>query len=254
VDPIVNQELPPVATRVADPAVTQLQADLAEQRRITQQIQSQIQQPRQQNNPTSMDELNRQFFKEPITTAAAIAQQAANEAIARHGQNGQETLVLLARDKARERNPELFDKYATEIEQRVKTTVDPQFHSNVNVWLSSLNMSIGEHVAEIREAARQLDPAKQAPAVKVSEGGPAIPNGAQPNAPKGAASGLTAEELTMAKNLDISADDYAAGKKFYEGQNKKGPSSWDDVVTFSSKDMRRKERAKRTAARLAAAK
>lgn len=242
--PPAAQTLPPV-----DPKIARMEAELADQKRLVNQLASQM--PRPQAPPQSgvnMDDLNKEFYKNPVTTAAAIAAQAANEAIARHGQNGMDTLVQVAKDKAREqsKNPELFDKYSAEIEARVKATVDPQFHSNMNVWLSSANISFGEHMSEIRDAVRAEKPAS--PAIKISEGGPAAAGGQQAPALKGAAEGLSADEREMARNMDISPEQYAHGKEAVEKQAAKGPSSWDKYVTFSSKEARRTARATKRAA------
>lgn len=236
--PPVEQQLPPV-----DPRIAQMQADLQEQRRLTQQLQQNMpKQPTPQNN---LDDLNRQFFKDPVTSAVAIARQAAAELQQSQGANAHETLVGVAQDQARKTNPELWDKYHTEIVEKVKAQVDSQFHTNSTVWSSALDMAIGRHINDIRDAVRAEKP--QAPAIKISEGGPAIGGGRPAAAPTGAAEKLTAEERQMAKDLDISPESYAAGKDAYDNQSAKGKSSWDDYVTFSSKDSRRKARAAKRA-------
>lgn len=239
-----EQQLPPV-----DPKLTKLEQDLAEQKRVTQSLQASLnrqQTPPPQPGTVSIEDLNKQFFKDPVTTAVAIAQQAAAEAVARSGEVNFDTLVGVARDKARAKNPELFDKYADEIAQTVNTTVDRQFHTNSTVWENAAHIAYGKHMNEIRDLARQTQP--QASAIRVSEGGPVAPGGHQPEAPKGAASKLSDEELTMAKRLNVDPELYAKGKADYDNQPDKGKSSWDTVVTFDSRDKRRIERAKRRAA------
>lgn len=245
-----NQQLPPVPPQ-PDPRVTKLEQDLAEQRRMTQQLQQQMPKPTPPQR-TNMEELNAQFYKEPTTTAYAIAQQAAREVIQQHGQNGQETLVQVAKQQARGREPELWDKHEPEINEIVRTTVDPQFHSNVSVWNFALDKVIGSHISDIRQALRDTQPGS--PAIKVSDGGPAAPGGVAAQPLKNQGPALSDDEKEMAKMLDISPEQYSRGKVDYEGQNKKGPSSWDDHVTFSSKDTRRKARAERNAKRIATSK
>lgn len=250
-DPVIvqpGQNLPPVTPPVApvvDPKVTALEADLAEQRRMVTNLTSQFQRTQQPTQQSTMDDLNRQFYKEPVTTAAAIAQQAAREIFQQQGQNGHETLIAVAKEQARKRDPELFDKYQTQIQARVNLT-DPQFHSNIQVWNSAFDMAMGAHMDEIRDEIRKKSP--QAPAIKISQGGPDIPNGQQGQAPKAGGSNLSPEELQMAKNLDISPESYAKGKEDYDNQSDKGKSSWDGLVTFSSKDSRRLKRAQQLAA------
>lgn len=243
--PPVNAELPPV-----DPRMQRLEADLAEQRRMTQQLQQNQQRQTPQSNQPDMQALNNQFYKEPVTTAAAIAQQAANEAIMRERQNntaGQETLIQLAQDQSRAKDPELWDKYKDEIVAIVNSTVDPQYRVGKSVWDFARDKAFGAHMTEIREAAIQANP-NRAPNIRVSEGGPAQPNGHQPQAGKGAADKLSDDEKSMAGNLGISHEAYAKGKEYIEGQASKGPSSWDKAVTFNSRERRRADRAKRTAA------
>lgn len=246
-EPVVvpANELPPVAQPAAPSAAqVRMETELAETRRMVTNLQNQMPKPQ----ASSMDDLNRQFFKEPVSTATAIANQAANEAVQRMNQNNSpahETLVMVVRDKVRDRNPELFDKYKDKIDLRVKTTVDPQFHSNIQVWEAAYNMTIGEHFNDIRDLER---PANRAPAVKISEGGPGMPSNAAPAASASRETDLSPEERQMVKNLDISPEQYIAGRDAIDKQAKKGPSSWDPFVTFSSKDKRRKAHAARRAA------
>lgn len=239
VTPPPEQQLPPV-----DPRIAQMQADLQEQRRLTQQLQQNMPKPATPQN--NLDDLNRQFFKDPVTSAVAIARQAAAELQQAQGANAHETLVSVAQDQAKKANPELWDKYFSEINESVKGRVDPQFHTNVTVWSSALDMSIGKHINDIRDAIRAEKPA--APAIKISEGGPVASGGRPAAAASSAAEKLSPEERQMAKDLDISPEAYANGKTAYEDQSAKGKSSWDDYVTFSSKDSRRKARAAKRAA------
>lgn len=240
---------PPVTPPpVADPRIARLEADLAEQRRMTTQLQQN--QPKPNNGQPDMEALNRQFYKEPVSTAAAIAHQAANEAIARERQNntaGQETLIHLAQSQSREKDPELWDKYKDEIATIVTSTVDPQYRVGKSVWDFARDKVFGAHMTEIREEAIKANP-NRAPNIRVSDGGPSQPTGHQPQGGKGAADKLSDDEKDMARKMDLSPEQYAKGKEYLEGQANRGKSSWDQAVTFNSKDRRRQLNAKRTAA------
>lgn len=244
-----NGGLPEGTPPPVDPKMARVEADLAETRRMVESLRQNQQRPGPQAQPQApdMDELNKRFYKEPVTTAAAIAAQAANEAIQRHGLNGQDTLISVAKDQARKKDPDLWDKYVDEIVTIVNSTVDPQYRQNVGVWEFARDKAFGAHYAEIREEGIKAQ-TNRAPNVRVGEGGPSQPNGHQPSAPKGAVDKLSPDEREMAKMLDITPEAYASGKEHIENQSRKGPSSWDKVVTFNSRERRRQLNAKRTAA------
>lgn len=244
--PEPGQQLPvipnqPVANPQEQQRLARLELELAEQRRMTTQLQSQLTRPPAQAAPNTSD-LNRQFFQDPVTSAQAIARQAAQEQMQQFGAGHMETLIETCRMQARQGNEEIFDRYANEIEARV-AQAGPQFQANINVWKSAVNMVKGEHMRELIDAARQAQP--QAPAIHISrEGGPAAPSVAGQPAAK--AEELTAEEKKMAKSLGIDDDMYRAGKAYNEKQNGDfdpiGASSWDKVVTFDSRQKRREKR------------
>lgn len=249
-EPVV-QDPPAAGLPPVDLKLVQAQAEVAEARRIADQLTRQLGQQRQQaplSNQPSIDDLNKQFYKEPVQSTVAIVNQGIADALRQHGQAGFDTLIEVAKDKVRTKNPELFEKYKSEIEMTVSSTVDKQFHTNINVWDNAANIVYGSHMSEIRDMARQNDPTKQTPAIRVSEGGPSTAGSHQGALPKGEASKLSTEELKMARDLDITPEAYQEGKTAYENQSTRGKSSWDGLVTFSSKDARRVERAKRRAA------
>jgi len=241
--------IPPV-----DPQITALQAEVAKSRRDMDELKKRLtpappQPPLQMPPPNAqppMDatQLKAEFFRNPLELSTAIAQRAAAE----QNQVNYDTLREVARKAARDQDPEVFDRFETEINLLLANTVQPQFHTNVNVWKNAFNQVRGQHIPEILEMKKQTPPneSPRGPAVHVShEGGPAAPNRA---APAPAQEGLNADEKAMAKRLGITEEQYLQGKKDYDNQSEKGPSSWDKYFTFSSKDRRRQERAARNAA------
>lgn len=230
-----------------DPRVARLEQELQEQRRLTNNLSTVLSRnvPQQNNgqNP-SREDMQRQFYADPINSTQAIAAQAAREAVQQYGAGHMETLVATAREQARSSDPELFDRYIAEIEGNV-ALAGPQFAANTNVWKSAFNMAKGQHMNEIRDAARQQNP--QAPAIHVSrEGGPGVPNVPQGPAPRVAE--LNEDQKRTAKKLGITEDMYRQGIEYNDKQtdldfNPLGPSSWDKVITFDSREKRRNERA-----------
>lgn len=241
------EPLPPVAQAAVgappDPRVAQMESDLAETQRVVRALQQGAGQPPQTRQASPDEsELNRQFYRAPVASTAAIAQQAVQDALRQHGAGYMDTIIESAKQQVRGADPDIFDKYEAEIRARVAQT-DAQFHANTNVWKSAFDMVKGAHMREIVEAARPATPA--APSVHISrEAGPGTPSGRQPTDPS-AASKLSPEELSMAKGLGVSPDAYAAGKEHYDKQTSRGPSSWDTKITFDSETRRREARDKR---------
>jgi hypothetical protein len=247
----VNNQLPQQQQAAPpDPRTIRLEQELAEQRRLTNNLANVLNRNQPQNNQPSREDMNRQFFQDPITSTQAIAQQAVREVTQQFGESHMDTLIALARDRVRAQDPELFDRYLPEIEGRV-ALAGPQFRTNINVWESAFNMVKGAHLNELRDQVRQQQP--QAPAIHVSrEGGPAQPNVPQGPAPREVA--LSDEEKKMAKKLGITEDMYRTGKQQNDNQTDLefaplGPSSWDKVITFDSKEKRRSERERNRNAR-----
>lgn len=186
-------------------------------------------------------ELTREFHRNPLDSSVSIARSVSEatsrEAMATLGP-ALETLKAVARDKVREQDPELFDKYKDEIEARVNA-LQPQFHQNVNVWQNAFDITRGNHIREIIAAEREARP--RSAAVHVStEGGPETARRAAPSSDN--RPNLTADEKLWADRLGLSEAQYAAGKEKFANQSERGKSSWDNYITFDSKEKRRKER------------
>lgn len=236
-------EIPPVGNppqNQPDPALARMQAQLDQQQQTSNAILDRL---RPQTPPTSADEMNRSFYKEPVKMSDAIARQAAAEVVNGAMAGQFDTLIAVARDQSRRGNEAIFDKYVNEIEQKV-LGVDPQFRTNINVWNNAVQMVKGAHLNDLLEEDRRLTP--RAPAVHISQdGGPVRSSGQQPPAPKGAT--MTPEEREMAKGLRLTDETYLAGKEHLDltnyGRADSKDSAFDSVVTFDSMERRRRARA-----------
>ncbi len=196
-----------------------------------------VQQTQQQpNQPPSKEDIEKLFWKDPLPMVDAIAKRAAWETEQRIQATGGDTQRQVARDKAREADPEVFDKYALEIEKMVGQ-VAPQFQGNLNVWQNALSMVRGQHIDEIiamkvekKEKENQVNGTQQP---QTGQDGPARPSTRQPPPPKVAA--LTDEQKEVARGLHLSEDEYRRGIDRYNNQDK----HWPKFVTFSSEERRR---------------
>lgn len=261
-----NNELPPV-----DPAVSRLNADLARKDqeiralrdRLTVQSTYQPPQPAQSAAPVApvgappaaqLKELNTEFLRNPVQSAATIAQAVANQYVQALSdptkQASYDTQVEMARQLARSRAPETFDRYAGEVDGKMMT-VDAQWRTNSTMWQRAFDQVKGEHFDD--EVRRLKDEKSAAPAVHVSrDGGPASPSPRPGPAPKAAE--LSAEEREVAKGFGISAEAYAEARDRIDRADPKGrpdrPSAFDGFITFSSEEKRRlaREQRKRQAA------
>lgn len=187
--------------------------------------------PPPQGGPTKK-ELETAFWNDPLSMSAAIATQAAAQA--RANGPGMDTLIGIARQQAREEDPDVFDRYEQEIRQAL-TALDPQFHQNATVWKNAFNMVRGVHSKEIFEMRRT---SFQAPAVP---DGPARPGVAPPpSAPK---TKLTEEQEYVARKLGVSEESYRFGHKIINEQHGREASPWDAVITTQG----RKRNARRAA-------
>jgi hypothetical protein len=243
-----SSELPPATPQrqAEDPELVRLRGEVAKQKQDFEALKQRVSAPpapaAQPSGQLSPAEMAREFYKDPIGSAAAIAQRVVNDQLQQQGHQGYDTLVQVAKDKARSRDPKLFDKYYLEVEAAVSST-PKQFHQNVTVWENAFNMVRGNHIDEIlSERAAAQPPANQAPAVHIREGGgPASPSVRPGQAAEEET--LSVDEKRVARKLDLSDEQYLAGKKHLEGQNDPvrdpvGKSSWDAQITFSSKDRR----------------
>lgn len=241
--------LPPAPQQKDDTAA--LRAEIERRGREVEELKRRVMAPpapAASGQPLDATQLKTEFFKNPLEMSAAIAQRAVMEAQARQGAANYDTLLAIAKSEARKGSEDVWDKFSNEIEMMVKASVDPQFHTNINVWKNALTQVKGQHIDEILEMRKQQVPAEtsRGPALHISrEGGPAQSSRSAPIPPK---EKLSSEELDVARKLRITPEQYIEGKRFLEGQSEKGPSSWDKYITTDSREKRRQDRANRAAA------
>lgn len=183
--------------------------------------------PEQSQPKLSQEELRDMFWNDPVKYADALAQRRAYE-IAQHSmQPHMETLVDYAKKQAREANPELFDKYATDIEKKVKDHTEPQWHTNVHVWRNAASVVFGEKMKEIMDEKQQRSP-----------DGPSLKSAGTKSPGEGKSVKLSQEEREVAKRMGLTEKQYARGKEAYDDQSK----AWDNIITFSTRDKSRRQR------------
>ena len=191
--------------------------------------------------------LEAEFWKNPLGMTQAIAARAVAEASAAVTP-ATDTLVNVAKEQARSRDPRIFDLLRAEIEAKVQG-MPPQFHQSAAVWNNAFNMAVGENLDRVT-AARATPPAAPAAAAAAPAGGPAMPSSRQPAPPP--EEKLTDDEKEFIGKFGLSAESYRRGKQRYEAQGTgkpNTPSSWDEVITFDSDQAK----AKRAAAKKGAA-
>lgn len=187
-------------------------------------------QNQQQPPPIDKKALETAFWKDPLTLTSTIAQIAAKQVGDAVYASTYDNNRDLARSKAREMNKEFFDKYVTAIEEKM-TFVQPQFHTNPNMWINAMNLVKGERFDELMtEGEKKLaEGTNRAPAYHK---GPSEPSSKQAKpAPKAP---LNDQEREFIRKFDLTEDEYRRGKENFENQSEKGVSSWDEVVTFDS--------------------
>lgn len=203
--------------------------------------------PPQPGQPLSKKELETRFYQNPLESTAQIATAVAQSMRAQDGSATYDTMVEVAKGEARKGQEKLWDKYATEVEALVFTSTEqnPLVRQNIFVWKNAFNQVKGNHVDElISEAKAEPAGGNRSAAIHISdEGGPSAPSRAAGPPPAG--DKLSAEEQTMARNLGLSNEQYAEGKRRYDAQDSKPSrkSSWDDLMTFDTRQKRREQRA-----------
>jgi|HubBroStandDraft_1064217.scaffolds.fasta_scaffold00148_8 hypothetical protein len=244
---VANPELPAV-----DPEVAALRAEInkrgkdidALKKLVLVQPQPQVQQQQQPQQQVDMQALNKEFYKEPVRLAAdiasAITERAKQEMRQEFSNASFDTLRQSARGMARAGNTVLFDRFAGEIEAEVAKT-PTQYQTNASVWQSAMTFVKGMHADELVEEARKAPPTGNggSAAVHISQQGG--PQNGRPAGPPPAVEKLSDDERAVARKLGITDQQYIDGKKSIETQRKTGPSSWDSVVTTSTKEKRRRE-------------
>lgn len=217
-----------------------LKQQVAGQGQAVVQLQQVLRQARAQSQPQARpagmaptkEDLEKSFWQNPLDMTAAIAQRAAAEASQAAFHAGQasiapamDTMIQTARDQARARDPEIFDKFQLEIDAKV-AMVHPQYRTNVNVWVNAYNNTIGENMEEVLRM-RQGRVEGGPPPIK-GAAGPSVPSTRQAPSPK--QTSLSDDEKRMAKKLGLTDDEYRRGRVRYENQD----TSWDEVITFDS--------------------
>lgn len=240
--PAVEDPTPPAGVSAEEMA--RLRSTVEQQARQIQQLGSRREAPQQQPPaaPAVMDRkaIESEFWKNPLEVTSTIARIAAAEAQQNLMGSLGGTIYEMAKSKAREKNPELFDRYRDEIEAAVASAPE-NIRSNVAVWTNAMNIVFGSHIDEI-SASKPREGG--APAVRTRGDGPSAPG--TRSAPAPVAVKLTEEQQAMARNLRITDDEYRHGLEILERQDAKGPSVWDEVVTTDSDKARREKRAAAT--------
>jgi hypothetical protein len=187
------------------------------------------------------EQIEQEFWKNPLEVSATIARMAAAEATNGMFSGVSNTLYEAAKSKARESNPELFDRYLPEIEATVAQAPE-NYRSNVLVWHNAMRMVFGAHIEDIAAEKNKTRPSVEAPAVHIRNDGPAVPSPRTPPGPR--KEELSAEEKYIARNLGLSEDSYRLGKELLSQQDPVGPSRWDEVITTDSSARRRSNASK----------
>lgn len=225
---------PPPASTPLEDQVKQMQADIVRVREAVQNIPTPSPPPSPPSPATDQKaELEKAFWKDPLSMTAAIAQRAAFEATQAAGGMNLDTLTELAKQQVRGTDPiqqQLFDAYSSEIEEMVKQ-MPPQLHSNKNVWQNATHVVLGRHINDIRKMTSQTPPQQS--------GGPLPSSPRAATEPKKEA--LSADEKDWARRWGITDDEYRHGKELYEAQD----SAWDKVITLDSDQARRRRNEQR---------
>lgn len=162
------------------------------------------------------NDLEKQMWKDPVAVTAQIAQQAAQQMGAQIFQQNFPLHRELAKTKAREGDPELFDKYASFVEAKM-ANVPPAAQTNSAVWVEAFNSVKGEKMGEI--LASKKEPARG--------DGPAAPSHRAPAAPK--EEPLSEGEEAARRKLGMTVEAYKAGRKDWQEQE----AAWARHLTFS---------------------
>jgi hypothetical protein len=216
--------------RQPDPALARLEAQIRSTQEHLDSLRSAVvnRQPTPSTpppvaNPTK-EELERQFWKDPLGSVAAIAGHVAGQvaqATRQQDSGSRETLIEVARQQARAVNPELFDQYFPEILALVQT-MPVEARTNVNVWHNSRDVVFGRHIGDI---------SVKKPTPVSSTDGLTPPSPRPPAAPPKPK--LNEQEAIMAKKLGLSEDQYLAGKEAYADQANKWPLTFRGSATGS---------------------
>ncbi len=212
-----------------DPAIARLEAQIRATQEHLDSLRSAVtaRPPAQPGPPgPTKEDLEKQFWKDPLGSVAAIAGHVAGQvaqATRQQDSGSRETLIEVARQQARAANPELFDQYYPEILALVQT-MPPEARTNVNVWHNSRDVVFGRHIGDIS--------VKKSAASSNGDG--LIPPSPKP-APAPPKPKLDEAEARMARNLGLSEEQYLAGKEAYADQSNKWPLTFSGTASGSRK-------------------
>lgn len=181
--------------------------------------------------------INQAFWTAPADAAYTLARRAAQEEIGQRNAAQFETLREVARDQARQKDAELFDRFADKIDAHM-ASLPPDFQINRQYWQAAMERMIGAHFKEIQreqaEAARAGKPA--APALHGLSDGPAAV-GARPSpASTPSTSELSPDAHRVMRMLRLNEEQMKRGIEAFANQgdamDPTKPSSWDRVMSF----------------------
>ena len=205
-----------------------------------------FQRPQQQPQPPSRPDPGAQkkqfeeaFFQDPARFSAQVAQHAAaNQANQLRGEL-HPMQVQMAQQDARQKDPELYDKYSQEVTEWVRDTYGPADWTNPFVWNQALKNVKADKLDEIAEWKAQ----KKKAAASINAPSRRGFSGEEPK-------GLSDEERTMADFLGMSHGDYEEARKGWTNDSKAPTtgrkmldSGWSNVITLDSRKPRKTKRA-----------
>lgn len=192
--------------------------------RLVTAVQDRPQPVQQQPTRPAFDrtEAVKKFYEDPLGTLSGAMEFASQRAVQQTMQTMAPTMVDMARSRARESDPDLFDIFEPQIVARMNE-MPPELRTNTTVWVNVFNTLKGENLDKVMQHKGQ----KQSQ--KTSNDGPITPSSkSQPvNTNK---TKLTDEELVWAKKYKLSPEQYAQGKADYANQE----AAWNRVMTFDS--------------------
>lgn len=217
---------------VKDTELDQLKARLAQQdtelstlkQTLQQRPAPQPQQP-QQKQPTKQ-ELEKEFWADPLGKLGELAQVVRNNTLAEVQAMQHEPLTDLAKQKARETDPEVFDALEVQVLAKIQD-IPKQYHTNTTLWVNALNQVKGENLDKVMEIRG-----------KGGQRQPHSPDGPAPTSPRNlpvTKKTLLPDEAEIARKMKLTPEQYLRGKEFYANQE----DMWKGVVTFDSQFDRR---------------
>ena len=257
----------PTPPPVNDPSVPPVQPDLEAQRLRDDLARSNQENERLRNRlanpapvpapvlpgaaPTKKD-IEKLLWTDPLPMIQQMARVEANNIVQGELAGAHATLVESAKANARNSTkgpdgkpaPELYDRYAGEIEAMVKANAPDQFQRNAFVWINARDNVFGQHVHEISVLTRvAAPPAGNTP--RQPADGPAAPSPA-PMRTQTPAAKLTDDQREMAHKIaphigwshEEAEERYAHGLEVTENQGTNrasAKSAWDKVITFNNR-------------------